>query len=136
MYACCWMRMPHMHTHTCTHRGNVFTVDIGMDISLEKLNSFPISLLFQEIMVSFTRFSEVLSHMASKCLLFCFEFFAFNVFQFFSFFFKCAWALSVLLCQIRPLDSVLLQYLWDKFYGSLYCGTNRSLHFGVRFLFL
>lgn len=47
-----------------------------MGVSLEKSNSFLISLLFNEIMVSFTRFSEMLSHTASICLLFCLGFFS------------------------------------------------------------
>lgn len=33
--------------------------------------------------------------------------------------------------QTCPLDSILPQYLWDKFYDSLYGDANQTMHFGM-----
>lgn len=62
-----------MLTHSCTPKENTFTV--GKGNGLEKSNSFLTSFLFHEIIVSFTRFLEMLSHVVSICLLFCLVFF-------------------------------------------------------------
>lgn len=100
-----------MLTHACTPKENIFAVGKGR--GLEKSNCFLITLLFHEILVSFTRFSEMLSHMAS-CLLFCLVFFPLNVFPFLPShpaFFK--WHK---LCQFSCTRSVL----WTQFFCNAY----------------